>query len=169
MWYNMSVTIYRNKGGKVECVELVVNGEPVAQGRPRFSTRGGFVKAYDPKKSRDYKNLIRTMAQEVYVVAPDFKPFEGSLVVLINVYRQIPKSFSKKKKEAAIAGLVRPVSRPDSTNYVKGVEDSISGVLWKDDSQIVDLTCCKFYSIQPRVEVTIWNRVLYDLKTENTL
>ena len=56
-----------------------------------------------------------------------------------------------------MVGLIRPISRPDSTNYVKGVEDSISGVLWKDDSQIVNLICGKFYSDKPRIEVEIWS------------
>ncbi|WP_341532715.1 RusA family crossover junction endodeoxyribonuclease [Latilactobacillus sakei] len=36
-------------------MKLTITGEPVAAGRPRFSSRGGFAKAYDPKKSRDYK------------------------------------------------------------------------------------------------------------------
>ncbi len=31
---------------------LIIPGEPCAQGRPRFSTHGGFVKAYDPAKWR---------------------------------------------------------------------------------------------------------------------
>lgn len=31
-------------------VRIRVDGEPVAQGRPRFARRGGFVQAYDPKK-----------------------------------------------------------------------------------------------------------------------
>ena len=34
-------------------VRIRVDGEPVAQGRPRFARRGGFVQAYDPKKSKD--------------------------------------------------------------------------------------------------------------------
>lgn len=40
-------------------VRIRVDGEPVAQGRPRFARRGGFVQAYDPKKSKDYKQRIR--------------------------------------------------------------------------------------------------------------
>jgi len=155
----MSIAIDRDSDGKITRIGLVVNGEPVAQGRPRFSTKGKFVRAYDPKKSRDYKNLIRTMAQEVYEEAPDFTPFEEALSVKVFIYRQIPKSFSQKKKEAAMVGLIRPISRPDSTNYVKGVEDSISGVLWKDDSQIVNLICGKFYSDKPRIEVEIWSAI----------
>ena len=37
---------------------FTIPGEPTAQGRPRFSTHGGFVKAYDPEKSRNYKAYV---------------------------------------------------------------------------------------------------------------
>ena len=38
---------------------ITIPGEPIAQGRPRFSTHGKFVKAYDPKKSREGKDAIK--------------------------------------------------------------------------------------------------------------
>lgn len=53
----------------------VVLGDPVAQGRPRFSRQGGFVKAYDPAKSRDYKSYVRLIAAQN---APD-SPVEGAI------------------------------------------------------------------------------------------
>lgn len=43
---------------------ITIPGEPCAQGRPRFSTAGGFVKAYDPAKSRNYKAYVKLIAQE---------------------------------------------------------------------------------------------------------
>lgn len=50
--------------------KAVVLGEPVAQGRPRFSRQGGFVKAYDLAKSRDYKQYVRLVASEDAPEAP---------------------------------------------------------------------------------------------------
>lgn len=43
---------------------FTIPGEPTAQGRPRFSTHGGFVKAYDPEKSRNYKAYVKLLACE---------------------------------------------------------------------------------------------------------
>lgn len=43
---------------------FTIPGEPTAQGRPRFSTHGGFVKAYDPEKSRNYKAYVKLLASE---------------------------------------------------------------------------------------------------------
>ena len=50
--------------------KTVILGDPVAQGRPRFSRQGGFVKAYDPAKSRDYKQYFRLVASEDAPDAP---------------------------------------------------------------------------------------------------
>jgi Holliday junction resolvase RusA-like endonuclease len=35
------------------------------------------------------------------------------------------------------------------------VKDALNSVIWKDDSQVVDLVVSKWYSETPRVEVTI--------------
>lgn len=75
-------------------MKLVIMGEPVAAGRPRFSSRGGFVKAYDPKKSRDYKKLIKK--QTMQQLPSGYEPFACPIEVDIKVYRSIQKSVSKK-------------------------------------------------------------------------
>lgn len=43
-------------------LKFTVMGEPCAQGRPRFSTLGGYVKAIDPAKSRNQKSYIKYLA-----------------------------------------------------------------------------------------------------------
>ncbi len=132
-------------------IQFTVHGNPVAQGRPKFSTAGGFVRAYDPAKSRDYKDYVRLAAAEH---APP-KLLDGPLAVMVTAYRSIPKSFSKKKAAAAEAGEIYPVSKPDADNYLKGVKDALKGVMWIDDSQVVDAYARKRYSFRPRIEVKI--------------
>lgn len=132
-------------------IMFTVYGEPVAQGRPRASTTGGFVKMYDPKKSRDFKDYVKLAASQ-YAPA---KLIEGPVVLQLRIYKPIPKSFSKKKTAQAEAGQLRPTSKPDVDNYVKGIKDALKGVIWKDDSQVVDLVAGKYYGERPRVEVTI--------------
>ena len=130
----------------------VVLGEPVAQGRPRFSRQGGFVKAYDPAKSRDYKQYVRLVASED---APE-TPVTGAVVLSLKIYRAVPKSMSKRKREAALAGKLRPTTRPDVSNVLKGVEDALKGLWYADDSQIVGYgTLGKWYDKQPRIEIAM--------------
>ena len=39
-------------------IKVVIYGEPVAQGSPRFARVGKYVHAYDPEKSKNYKQLV---------------------------------------------------------------------------------------------------------------
>ena len=132
-------------------ISFTVYGEPVAQGRPRFARRGSFVTAYDPKKSRDYKDTVYSVAVDH---RPD-KPLDGQLEMTVKIYRSIPKSFSKRKAADAVSGLIRPVTKPDVDNYIKGVKDACKGIIWVDDSQVVTISASKYYSFNPRVEITV--------------
>lgn len=132
-------------------IEFVIPGEAVAQGRPRASAANGTVRMYDPKKSRDFKQFVSLIASQN---APA-SLLEGELALRVKIYRPIPKSFSKKKTALAESGTLRPISKPDVDNYVKGVKDGCNKIIWKDDSQIVDLHVSKFYSNKPRVEVQV--------------
>ena len=135
-------------------IRLVIYGEPVAQGRPRFTTAGGFPHAYDPAKSRGYKNYIKLAAIEQM---QGKTPLEGALALQLRVYRPIPKSMSKKKAALAECGELRPITKPDMDNYIKGIKDALKGICWLDDSQIVAYKepFGKYYSNKPRVEVEI--------------
>lgn len=134
-------------------VAFVVYGEPVAQGRPKFSVIGGHARAYDPRKSRDYKSLIKQVAQ-------DHVPAElltGPLVLVVKVYRAIPQSFSKRKRSEALAGQLRPTTKPDLRNYIGGIEDALTKLVWVDDNQIVAYgDTGKWYGDPPRIEVEVY-------------
>ena len=132
-------------------IQFTVYGDPVAQGRPRFSNRGGFVKAYDPQKSRDFKDYVRLAASEH---APD-QLLDEPLNLEVTFYRPIPKSFSKKKTTEAENGEILPTSKPDIDNYLKGVKDALSGIIWRDDNCITDVFMRKRYSNRPRIEITV--------------
>ncbi|MFC5773709.1 MULTISPECIES: RusA family crossover junction endodeoxyribonuclease [Ectobacillus] len=132
-------------------IAFTVYGEPVAQGRPRASTINGMVRMYDPKKSKDFKQIVKLVAQ-------DYAPtqlLEGPLLLEVKVFKSSLKSFSNKKKLQAEQGILRPTSKPDVDNYVKGIKDACNKVLWKDDSQVVELRVSKWYSEKPRIEVAV--------------
>ena len=135
---------------------FTIPGEPTAQGRPRFSTYGGFVKAYDPEKSRNYKAYVKLLAGEA-MQRIGLTLTELPLGVEIIADVDIPASKSKKFKEQALNGLQLPIKKPDVDNVAKIILDSISGIVYKDDKQIVKLTVSKKYSDTPKVEVKIYN------------
>ncbi|OFC75880.1 RusA family crossover junction endodeoxyribonuclease [Bacillus thuringiensis] len=132
-------------------IKFTVLGEPVAQGRPRAGILNGKISMRDPMKSRNFKQYVGLVASQY---APE-KLLEGPLQLEVKVYKPSLKSFSKKKALAAEEGLLRPTTKPDVDNYVKGVKDALNKVIWNDDSQVVDLKVSKWYSEKPRVEVFI--------------
>lgn len=67
----------------------------------------------------------------------------------------IPKSTSKKKRKEMLEHRLRPTVKPDLDNVAKLIYDALNGVAWYDDNAIVDARVQKFYSDEPRVEVSI--------------
>lgn len=128
---------------------VMVPGDPVPAGRPRFTRQGH---AFDPKKSRRYKAMVKQSAALQYH-GPLIE--NKAIVVKIAIYRQIQKSVSHKEHDRRLSGEHRPIVKPDTSNYVKLIEDALTGVIWKDDNLIVSLVAEKYYSDDPRIEVTV--------------
>lgn len=126
---------------------ITIPGEPVAKGRPRH-TRNGHT--YTPKKTRDYEALVKN-----HIKLQGGKITEGPVVVRVGVYRSIPKSFSKKKREQAINNEVVPDTRPDLDNYIKALLDASNGLLFQDDNQVVKLVASKHYAKMPYAEIEV--------------
>lgn len=130
-------------------IEFTINGECVPKARPRFSKFGH---VYTTPKTRAYENIVKSTAIDNRVPC-----ITTALRVELIIYKSIPKSFSKKKRELANEGKIYPVVKPDIDNYVKAILDGLNGVLFFDDKQIVDFRAVKRYSDSPRVEVTAWS------------
>ena len=84
-----------------------------------------------------------------------FTMIEGPCVLRIDAYFEVPKSKSKRFREAALLDQERPTKKPDADNIVKAIQDALNGLVYKDDAYIVHLACQKFYSDNPRVEVFV--------------
>lgn len=140
-------------------VSFTVNGEPQGKGRPRFmaykdqKTGKTCGKAHTPDKTVAYENLVRV---EYERQCGELRfPDDAMLDMRIKAYYSIPKSKSKKIKALMLEGLIRPTKKPDMDNVVKVIADSLNRIAYRDDTQIVDCQCRKFYSDIPRVEVKI--------------
>ena len=139
-------------------ISISMEIDPEPQERQRTVTRGKggrklpFPKTYDP--SEKYRKKLSYLAIKAY--SPR-KPIEGNLIATIRIYVPMLKSFSKKKRDLAERGLIRPGKRPDLSNYIKAIEDSLDKIVWKDDGQIVEYGAGtgKYYSEKPRIEVDV--------------
>lgn len=133
---------------------FVVPGEPVAKGRPKFTTQGGYVKAITPAKTANYETLVK-LAYRQECPGAEIYPKDVPLTVHVIAYFTIPKSASKKKSLDMQCGYIRPTKKPDCDNIGKIICDALNGVAFYDDSQIVELTVNKYYSNTPEVRVSI--------------
>ena len=137
-------------------MKFTIYGNPVSKGRPRFSRMGKYVKTYTDEKTVSYENLVKlSYLEQIEEKTKYLNEDKEELKAIITAYYMIPKSTSNKKRELMIAKKMRPTKKADLDNISKIILDSLNGIAYKDDSQIVSLEIKKYYSEQPRVEVEI--------------
>ncbi len=133
-------------------IAFEIPGPPIGKGRPRAFRMGNSVRMHTPEKTASYESLVKLAArQAMRDAAPAAFPVALSLIVL----HPIPKSWSKRKQEAALAGTERPTTKPDADNVAKAIADACNGVVWVDDAQVVELSVSKRYSATPGVMVEV--------------
>ena len=139
-------------------ITFKVHGTPVGKGRPRISTRGGFVRSYTPEKTRDWECHVSDVAHGAMLNAGAVPTYDAVHVV-IDAYYPVPASYSKKKRAACINGEVKPMSKPDIDNVVKALLDAMNKVVYVDDKQVVNVQATKHYTDQDEgfvvVEVSV--------------
>lgn len=142
-------------------MNLVLMIEPKPQSRPRFARRGKYTTAYEDKDMKAWRNECSSLIAEYFLLYPvdDEKAYSMDMTFYIYPPKYI---LDKKKYQQALADETLPVpKRPDTDNYIKAVMDSWSGMVFKDDGQVTDLSGRKRYSLNPRIEVKIevmeWN------------
>jgi Holliday junction resolvase RusA-like endonuclease len=141
-------------------LNFTIDGDPVAKGRPRFMTlklKTGQVmtRAYTPKKTETYEDIVRWHALEARNAAGlsmlDGVPLELEVRCVLTV----PASWSRVKQQRALSGLMRPIGRPDLDNYVKAISDALNGVVYRDDSAIWTAQVSKVYGETAKTEITL--------------
>lgn len=133
-------------------VIFVVPGAPQGKGRHRACIRGGRVATYTPTKTANYESLVALTAQ---AAMRGLAPIDGPCIVEMEILVAVPASWSAKKSAAALAGTIRPTNKPDIDNVEKAIFDGINGIVWRDDSQVVEVRKRKRYAETPCVRVSV--------------
>ena len=121
--------------------------------RPKFKRAGSFVKTYTPEKTASYENFVKVCYLNKY----KGQKLDGEIIAEIIAYFSIPKSFSKKKRVQAIEGKIMPTKKPDTDNIAKTILDSLNGIAFEDDKQVVALLVKKLYGEEAKVVVSLKN------------
>ena len=133
-------------------ITFKVDADPVGKQRARYAKRGNFVQTYTPDKTRNYEALIKEAAIQAM---GSNEILETPVNLYLYIRAPIPKSLPKKRLEAYLNGSEKPIKKPDASNVLKSVEDAMNGVVYKDDSQIVNIHVTKVYSSVPGVDICV--------------
>lgn len=129
--------------------------------KPAGSKRGFFIPKINRvvitdacKGSKDWKTDVKHEAQLRYEGELWDCPIH--LTLIFTVTR--PKGHFKSGKNSAFLkdnSPVWPTTRPDVLKLARAVEDALTGIIWKDDSQIVHEVLIKRYGDRPGVDINI--------------
>lgn len=136
----------------MKSIFICVPGKAVPKGRPRAKRVGRSVRMYTPPKTKEYEEVV---AIESKIAMIGTKTFEGAVEVRLQVFVPIPARYNKAKKEACRLGKIYPTSTSDLDNICKSVLDAMNGIVFLDDSQVVDAHLTKRYSDEPCVMVQV--------------
>lgn len=114
-------------------IRFKIIGAPVAKGRPRFARRGNFVTTYTPENTRTWEAFVKDQSNRH---RPE-KLWEGALLMTLVFYMPRPKSLPKK--------VIHHIKKPDLDNLAKSIKDALQGIIYRTDSQIVELNLRKIY------------------------
>ena len=130
-WLEQTFTIY-----------LLPKGTP----RPRSGKYGTFY-VKGAKNNRKYF--------EKYLIDRHITFINTPTIFKCKTFLPTPSSMTKVEKVLAEEGYIRPISKPDWDNLAKTYCDMIQGFVIYDDAIIIRGETDKYYSLKPRIEITL--------------
>lgn len=153
-------------------MRIVIPGPPIPNARHKCVCRGRHAAAYDGQaKIRQAEK--RALSQQIDLLAnshaDELKALSsGPLRLSLWLYMPVNDSDSKAIRNAKLWGLILPDSKPDFDNLTKWACDLANGVIWTDDSQIVEAHIVEQYSENPCtiLEISVIKNCMNDNATK---
>ena len=127
-------------------IKVTVPIAPVPWSRPRFNSRSGAV--FNANRYSEFKkefSMLFTRAMKI----DQQKPLSGALSLSATFY--IPKPKTVKREYPSVV--------PDLDNYIKGIQDGMNKLAYKDDAQII-----KYLNVSKRYADTLGPRIVIEIK-----
>lgn len=113
--------------------EVFVEGVPVPQGSKSLSRSGVMYEAN--KGLKPWR--LKVAAAALWAVGPDVRFMEGPLVLAVAFGMPRPRTVKRE----------HPSVKPDLDKLTRAISDSLTGVIYKDDAQIVRLDIIELYGL----------------------
>ena len=133
-------------------IAFAVPGQPQGKGRARAGKAGAHIRMYTPAATVAYEGLIALAAHQAMAGAP---LIDGPVMLEVESIFAVPASWSRKRRQQALDGAIRPTGKPDWDNVGKAVSDALNGVIWRDDAQVCDGRSIKRYGETPCLLVRV--------------
>ena len=116
-----------------DAITFFVHGKAEPQGSSRaFMAAGKPIITSANKNLKDWRTIVQLKAME------HAHMIDGPVEVILHFYLPRPVSLPKK--------VTHYVKRPDIDKLARACLDAMTGVFFKDDSQVVALECYKAYA-----------------------
>lgn len=140
-----------DKGETHQTIEFIVPGLPVPKGNIIKGRYGGY---HDPTKGlADWLKVVALQSriamngayrrrkqdrieQAAYEDTIPLPRFTTAVMLDVTFILRRPKSTPKTKTPKA-------VKKPDLSKLIRGIEDAMTGIVWDDDSQVIETHCRK--------------------------
>lgn len=126
-------------------LEIFVPGTPKPGGSKRAfrHSKTGKVMVVDAGNNRDWKTAVAQIAAGAIK-----EPMRGALRVDFHFSFMRPASHygtGMNAERVRRSAPLYPAKRPDLTKLIRSTEDACTGIVWRDDAQIVDQKATKRY------------------------
>jgi Holliday junction resolvase RusA-like endonuclease len=126
-------------------VNFFVPGIPAPQGSKRafhHASTGKIMMLESSKRVKPWRLDVAAMAHEAMGDRP---LLEGPIALTVTFSFVRPKSHLTSKGDLRKGAPLEHVSRPDVSKLARALEDALTGIVFRDDSQVCELSACKEY------------------------
>ena len=124
-----------------QCVSFTVRGTPTPKGSTTRMPHGGTIPAGTPasrQRMEQWRNDIRHAAA---VAMAERQPFDGGIRLFVEFALMPPKSMPKR-----LVGWNPHTKKPDVDKLLRAICDALTGIVWRDDSQVCIVGINKVYA-----------------------
>lgn len=140
-------------------ISFTVYGQAEPAGSKRAFVVAGKARVTDAnRKSAPWKQEVASKGAEAMATWNSnlrMPMLEGALEVWFTIYVPRPQGHFGKRGNLLPSARPYPTVKPDLLKLARGLEDALTGICWRDDSQIIVEHLLKRYGEPARVEVQI--------------
>lgn len=137
---------------------IEIPGDPQSDSRPRTKKVRDMVWIYDCKASEKQTVKKIMMCQLDQLDSREISEAK-SFGVYFCFYMPVPKSWSQKKRLAALNGDISHNCKPDLDNLIKFYLDCMNKIIFNDDAKVIHISAQKIYGLEPRTKIRIYQEI----------